>query len=524
MNTLQKLHLLSIPIKILSWYISGIILFGTVGRNHGLSVSEEYRQNSQYLENSTVPSFTSSWTRKNLQSREMPGDLQLNVGSCDGDLTGLGFGITAPIPPQPYDLPAEAYDNCVDAFSLISNKFGPEDQPTCVIVHNAVQLQEQVADTQSKLIILADGEYDAEDLNPPYDWAPEQLFLKFNAGHRLWAANPGQATLHFGIDLGGNGVQFAAPELHGLVFDIQDANHGAINVNSAAAPTIAVSIWGDTHDAVIEDVQLNGHKQIERGIEAANRFAADGLLVRRIIVDGFSRFGILIQYCEKDDPDDYQCNGNSVDNPVVVEDVVVQNIGGFFDHTDLSENENVGIILGAAGRLSRARVRDVTRVGIATQGTMNGGILEDLDVDRIGVGTHFVWGRALYMENTAMETEFRRFCVGSSVQVGLISEWDNCAPHLPDPQCFPRGIDNTVRDGLIQSYFIGINFDQGTAGGHIENVTFRNAAHVGIVMYNNVDSTQINNTFNLPAGSCSVTTKHWNAENPCDFMPWQTWR
>ncbi len=286
---------------------------------------------------------------------------------------------------------------------------------------------------------------------------------------------------------------------------------------------------------MIEDVELYGHDVINQGIQANHKKAADGLKIRRVIVDGFNKMGIWTAYCDhsvvgKNAP--RQCEsieGFGVDT--VIEDVVMRNIGGSFNPTDLSENRNIGILMGAPGRLSRAHVRNVTRVGIATNGSMWGGLLEDLDVDDIGMGTHGPFhGKALYMDNTTIDTEFNRFCIGSHTQVGLISEWDNCKPPSQDPPmqpafitkppkgCFIRSIDNTVKNGLIESWDIGINFDQGTTRGHIDNVTFRNARRVGIVMHNNIDSVQINNTFELPRGSCPFTTKVWNAPNHCDRL------
>ncbi len=454
-------------------------------------------------------------------------DLQANIGSCNGRAAGLGFAIKAPIDPQPYDLPLDPDVDCIDADII---NLG--DQSNCVIVHNATQLQQQAGISSGgnspKDIILEDGEYFAEKLIS-FPTFPEQKFLKFSAGHRLWAKNLGGAILHFGIDTGSpnnlaNEERFAGPEFHGLVFDIRDEKHGALNVsNKAAPPTIAISIWGVTKNAVIEDVEIYGHDVINQGIQAIQGKAADGLEIRRVIVDGFNKMGIWTAYCDhsvggKNAP--RQCEsieGFGVDT--VIEDVVVQNIGGSFNPADLSENRNIGILMGAPGRLSRAYVRNVTRVGIATNGSMWGGILEDLDVDNIGVGTHGpLHGRALYMDNTTIDTEFNRFCIGSHTQIGLISEWDNCNSTNPPTGCFIRSIDNTVKNGLIESWDIGINFDQGTTRGHIENVTFRNAGRVGIVMHNNVDSVQINNTFELPRGSCPFTTKVWNAPNLCERL------
>ena len=94
-------------------------------------------------------SLSSSWTNRDPRWPITVGDMQLDVGSCDGHALGLGLGIEAPTPPQPYDLPPEADAGCVDASGVDAG-----DQPSCVIVHNAVQLQEQAASTQSKLIIL----------------------------------------------------------------------------------------------------------------------------------------------------------------------------------------------------------------------------------------------------------------------------------------------------------------------------------------------------------------------------------
>lgn len=424
---------------------------------------------------------------------------------------------------KPIAYPFDIKSDCLDA-----NNIKPGQQASCIIVHNTQQLQNHAGVGQGSTtpidIILNNGIYPADDLTPPLAAFPNQKFLKFSAAHRLWARTPGEAIIHFGIDTGSpsNEARYTGPEFHGLVIDILDPQHAVLNFNSPTAPTIAFSMWGAAKNALIEDLFIIVNKQVNQGIQAVQGDAADGLKIRRTVVNGFDKYGIITQYCRKNSIDNFQCNDQRPEVSMVLEDLVVTDIGGNFDPSNLAESENVAITMGAPGRLSRVRVRDVTRVGIGTQGTMTDGILEDLDVDRIGLGQKFEYGKALYIENTTRNTEFTRFCVGPTVEIGLISEWNHCNAFSNsialNSDCFWRGLDNTVRDAVISANFIGINFDQGTVRSRIENVTFRNASKTGIVIFNNIDNVQLNNHFDLPPGVCPVSYKHWNANTPCTMI------
>ncbi|ACY14382.1 hypothetical protein [Haliangium ochraceum] len=57
-----------------------------------------------------------------------------------------------------------------------------------------------------------------------------------------------------------------------------------------------------------------------------------------------------------------------------------------------------------------------------------------------------------------------------------------------------------------------MNLDQGT---EVSFVSFRNASKTGLVIHENLGSTQHGNIFDLPEGVCQVTTLPWSADVSC---------
>ncbi|MEM8998547.1 MAG: hypothetical protein AAGF23_27420 [Acidobacteriota bacterium] len=328
---------------------------------------------------------------------------------CGGHLDELPFDVAPPAPPQEYDPPAGAI-------------------PVSSTTELQALLDYDPATNQTPMdIVLSDGTYTAEGLDGD--------FLTLHGSHRLWADNVGQARLTFGIHIGshGNEALAAGAELHGLHIDIADEAHGA--VSTPAHRSFAVLTWGTARGVKIEDCVIEGGDVVDFGIGA---YRADGLEVRRVVVRNFKRFGLRTAMA-----DNREWTG-----PSVVEDIDVERIGDnawawslppgdpdydpAYPHYDPLEpytpSQEVGIWMGAPGRLTRAKVRDIARVGVIAAGRAFGVIMEDLDVNLIGwreSGPNSVNGAGLYFDNVAYRSTFRRFCVGSEVSKGVVSEWDN---------------------------------------------------------------------------------------------------
>lgn len=430
---------------------------------------------------------------------------QSPVAACSQRAAEVGIVIAPPASPTGYAVPA-----------------------TAIPVHNTTELANLVAysPVQNWIpmdIVLEDGVYDPGPL--------PNGFLSLHGSHRLWARNVAGAVLQFGIAIisPANLALEGGVELHGLAFDIADELHG-VRANPPHF-SAAVMSWGTGRNLVIEDSVFYGNGAIDSAIHAAQ---ADGLEVRRVRIHGFKRFGVFTSIS----------NGFGWNQDAVLEDLRIAHVGDNewarsfpvghedydpaypnYDPADPYEHtEEIGIWMGVPARLSRAYIRDVARGGVVAAGVTEGSVFEDLDVDHIGwrdTGPNAVRGAGLYFDNTSIESVYQRFCVGPDVEKGLISEWDN--------NTFPRGIRNTVRDGLLESTWLGVGFDQGTVDSRAENLYFRNASWAGLTIYNNVWPNDHLETIEalytglhdvgLPPGSCLVTAHHPNNLPPCTTPP-----
>ncbi len=412
---------------------------------------------------------------------------------CDADPLATTLGIEPPRAPQPN--PNTPQDDLVL----------PDDALTIEEVDNTTDLQALVT-TPGLVedIVLADGTYTTTGLTGTY------LTVR---GLRIWAKNPGKAILKFAINTGGNSSDFADAELHGLVFDIDDPTY---TVNDAV-----ISNWNDAENLTIEDCVIHANDNAKYGIRVTN--SAEGFEGRRLEIDGATDYGITIGV------------GDDNFHQVVLEDVRVWDI----DSASVS-TAGVGIRVLEPVNLSRIHVRDVRWSGLVINGDSNGSVLVDIDVDQVGASEST--GRVgVYFDDTAEGCTLSQFCVGPSSQDGVRSEWDhlsvsNCKNVDPQdtmaweaclamyPTVHPKGIDNVVEDGLIQSERMGVSFDQGTVNGTVDNVTFRNQSFSAIMFYKNVSSvmqwpvyddgsTQTNNTFE-ECGVCALTFDHPNNGTP----------
>lgn len=429
------------------------------------------------------------------------------VCGVEPDPTGGGIpqqlGIDPPIPPQEHTPPT-----CTPA---------QEENDECRHVDTVAELQAAVTfDPGNDMdIILADGTYLASEL-------VGVDFLQLARGHRLWAQNAGGAVLTFGILTGGNpcnpalASKFDGPELHGLVFDIDDAQHAA-TLNGVTA---ALWAWGHSRGMKVHDCWFRGWGEVERAISVDR---PDGLDVQRVEVLDFKRFGVRVELggwptasgtCPADPPPVV------VGDPARLSDLAIHGIGdpvwssqapacavsgGYCPGT-----QEHGIFIGETTRVDRARIRDVAWSGILVgdnQKPISRITLRDIDVDDQG-SNEDGWGAGVGFEAGADGATLEQFCIGPDVRRGVHAEWDHDGTR-------PENVDITIADGWSRAKYYGVTLGAGTLDTTIEDVRIDDACLASMYM-------QANNDI-LPYDNCCTTTTWTNlddsgATNSCEVL------
>lgn len=418
---------------------------------------------------------------------------------CNGAVEARALGIDAPAPPESYTLP--------DDVIVVSSTQELQDLLVWNLQTNQIQLD----------IVLLDGVYEPDDLT-------NGKYLKLYGSHRLWARHPGGAVLKFGIDAGGNNPAFygAGAEFHGLTFDITDPTAAPVFADTCTpdhdctqtVDSYALITWGASENVRVEDCYFLGNGVIGWGVVAKS---PNGFVGSRLVIDGFLMNGLRVSV-PRGTPD--------LPVPVQLSDLVVTNIDAPNHEPPSAES---AIQLFATGSLERAYIRDVHRAGVVTGGNIRGGLVRDIDVDRLGGGG--VLGVGIYMDNTTESTEITEFCVGPRTDDGVRSEWDNYKAPLNPAKMFSRGINNYVNHGLIESTRMGVAFDQGTIDSGVEDCILRNYTYAGIWFNRNyadpldwpnytpqvMGSWEAGNTFlEDPADACEVVRDQHpnNVQNP----------
>jgi hypothetical protein len=260
----------------------------------------------------------------------------------------------------------------------------------------------------------------------------------------LWARNVGGATLHFGLQMGGNASGNGA-QVHGIKFDVTDPNltfQGAI-----------INVWGTTAgtNALITDSWFYGHGAIDTGILTRT---TSGFKVQRVVVSGFQSYGIFFETYYP---------GYYTDNPSVVPVVNDADISSVARPTPGSANgtAEAGLWAGTNCLCSRIKIRSTGWMGIWTGGNANGGTYSDLDIDQIltdSVG--------IYLEHYSRNNTFKNFVIGSStstgVNTGVNCEWADPAYNGTNPvagQSISACHFNTFQDGTIYTKNRGIQLE-----------------------------------------------------------------
>lgn len=461
-------------------------------------------------------------------------------GSSSGS-EGSGSGDTGDTPPPPYAVAGQwTFDEPVCGVEPDPTEVGIPEQlgidpptppqehtpPTCTPVMEAndeCRNVDTVAELQAAVtldpgnamdIILADGTYLASDL-------VGVDFLQLARGHRLWAENAGGAVLTFGILTGGNpcnpalASKFDGPELHGLVFDIDDAQHAA-TLNGVTA---ALWAWGHSRGMKVHDCWFRGWGQVERAI-SVNR--PDGLDVQRVEVLDFKRFGVRVELgwpastvmCPADPAP------SVVEDPARLSDLAIYGIGdpAWSSQTPACGTSGAycpgtqehGIFIGETTIVERARIRDVAWTGILVgdnQKAIHRVTLRDIDIDEQG-SNEDGWGAGVGFEAGADGATLEQFCIGPDVRRGVHAEWDHGGTQ-------PENVDLTIADGWSRAKYYGVTLDAGTLDTTIEDVRIDEACLASLYMRANNDI--------LPYTNCCTTTTWTNlddsgATNSCEVL------
>jgi hypothetical protein len=262
--------------------------------------------------------------------------------------------------------------------------------------------------------------------------------------------------------------------------------------------------WGDATDLVIADSVIHGNGRLTTGVLIGS---ADGFELARVEVMNTRDYGVFVA-------------GPTPTAAAVIADLRITDV-----RADDGSISGIGLRLSSVAEVRRVAVRDVRFAGIATLGESFGTTLSHIDIDRIGVGDPQHGGVGVYFDDTTRGTTLEHFCIGRETKIAVNSEWDH---HTDSNLGYPVGIDNVVRHGLSEAWYIGVHFDQGTIGGEVHDVVFRNYRRAGIVFHNNVSdealwpnyddgSRQHDNAFEVPqvdSEVCDVSFTIWNHPGP----------
>jgi hypothetical protein len=297
-----------------------------------------------------------------------------------------------------------------------------------VRVSTARAFRSALAAHNRKAIVLAPGSYGGRQ---PY----------FNPyGHRIYSARLGKAVLRAGLSLGGN-VGPGGGLVRGVVVDVGDASR---TVDGAA-----IAVWGTGRRSRILDTTLRGHGVVPSGVSARR---PDGLVVRRVVVRGFTDYGVLADANDVD--------RGTLSDPLTVADVDVAAVARRAPGSSNGRAEAC-VWIGNTGSVRRVRARNCGWSGVWTGTATHGATFDQITVDRAPTG--------IYIEHFTHDSTFRHLRVGPHVKIGLTAEWAD-----PSWGSRPASVDNVVEDSRFDSTVAGVYLDEGTTRTTIRRSTFVN--------------------------------------------------
>ena len=352
-------------------------------------------------------------------------------------------------------------------------------------VTNATELKNALDGTSARDIILANGTYDnGSAFNPA-------------AGHRLWAENLGGAVLTAGIALDDDSAGF---EIHGLKLQINSRAKAAFNDS-------AIEARGNADRVKIMDSWLIGDKRNVKWGFMSRGGAYDGLVMQRLVVDGFTWDGIRIDSWIGSWASPACCHPDA--NPrVLMTDINVSNI----KHPDPNcckgiITTEVGIWLGTPGTIERVKMRKIDWTCIEPVQRASHVIMRDLDLDDCGQV-------AIWVEHFTEYSTFERFWLGPNTRTGIAIEWGG------DWGWKNIGDDNVYQDGTIESYRFGVINDACNEKQTVRRVKFENQCAAAIIDIAAVGfgecgpkiNTYVDNDYSgIDPGAKQITTQHHNS-------------
>lgn len=304
-----------------------------------------------------------------------------------------------------------------------------------VRVTTTAEFIQQLNSGTPKDIVLADGTYD--------NGSPAQAA----APHRIWASRPGGARLTFGLSFESN-FSWAGAEVHGLIFDIKNAN--------ATSGSTAIRIANPANSSVrIEDVEIYGNRLIDSGIQAYN---SSGFVLRRCVVKDVFDYGVFVH------PYGNESYTYVPNITPIVEDC---DISGVYRNARASNSgkSEACMWVGVTITVNRIRMRNCGWMGLETTGNTNNAHFSDLIAEDTKYG--------IYVEHWTRNSSFERFQLGAisgsdygpagfPMKYGIINEWADpmYVGQNPIPgQSITASINNTFRNGFINSYQAGMFSD-----------------------------------------------------------------
>jgi hypothetical protein len=341
---------------------------------------------------------------------------------------------------------------------------GPYRVPRGAIrVSSSRGLHAALAAAGRRTIVLAPGRY-----------ASRRPFLNPN-GHRLYSARRGRAVLRAGLSLGGNRGRDGAL-VRGVVVDVDDPRR---TVEGAA-----IAVWGDGQGARILDTTLRGN-----GVRRAGKSAPtpDGVRIRRVVVRGFTDFGILV---DANDPD-----RGVLARPFRIEDADVARVGRR-DPGSSNGRAEACVWIGNTGIVRRVRARRCAWSGLWTGTATRRALVEDVDVDRARTG--------VYLEHFTSDSTFRRLRIGRDVRIGVAAEWA-----APEWDRRPASVGNVIEQSRLESRLAGVYLDEGTTGTTVRGSVFANQTWAAIGDYRGRHNAYHSNDYGgIAAGAVPVRTDH----------------
>ena len=323
-----------------------------------------------------------------------------------------------------------------------------------VRVSDSAAFRRALAARKRTSIVLAPGSYDSR----------QPFFNPY--GHRIYGARPGRAVLRAGLSLGGNEGAGGAL-VRGVVVDVDEPRR---TVDGAA-----IAVWGTGSRSRILDTTLRGNGVVPAGV-AARR--PDGLVVRRVVVRGFTDFGVL-------------ADANDVDRgklrePLTVEDVDVARVGRP-DPGSSNGRAEACVWIGNTGSVRRVRARSCAWSGLWTGTATHGAAFDEIDVDHTPTG--------VYIEHFTHDSTFRRLRIGPDVRIGLTAEWAD-----PAWGRRPASVGNLIEDSRFDSRVAGVYLDEGTTRTTIRRSTFLSQAWAAIGDYRGNGNAAYANDYQGAAG------------------------